>query len=196
VTFSNDRTDAQADLVARAAAGDGHAVAAIYDLYVDGIYRFALAHVGQPADAEDVTQRVFLKMIEGLPGYQERGLPFGAWLFRIARNIVIDRRRSHRPMLSLELAPDLGDEERDPAHAAEAQAEREAIQAALGMLTAEQRDVVTLRFFGGLSHAEIAAILGKREATVRGLQFRGLSALRGRLVVQSDPGPKPEGVPA
>jgi RNA polymerase sigma-70 factor (ECF subfamily) len=169
-------------LVSRAKAGDAEAFGALYDLYADRVYRFVVVRVPQPADGEDLLQQVFLKVIESLPRYEQRGLPFGAWLFRIARNTVIDFGRTRR------VAEPLGDEAgrradpHEPSTILERQAEHLAVREALAELTTEQRDVVVLRFFAGLSHAEIAAVLGKREGNVRVIQHRALADLRHRMV--------------
>jgi len=145
------------------------------------VYRYALVHVREPADAEDVVQRVFLKVIEALPSYEERGAPFGAWLFRIARNTVIDFGRAKRPAERLDSVLDRRDLTPGPSDLAERRADRQAIHDALGLLTPTQREVVLFRFFGGLSHAEIGALVGKPENAVRGIQFRALATLRRRL---------------
>ncbi|MGH2465704.1 MAG: RNA polymerase sigma factor, partial [Candidatus Limnocylindrales bacterium] len=76
--------------VAQARSGDPEAIARLYDLYAARVYRFALVRVESRADAEDILQQTFVKMIEALPRYEDRGLPFAAWLFRIARNSMID----------------------------------------------------------------------------------------------------------
>ena len=169
-------------LVSRAKAGDAEAFSALYDLYADRVYRFVVVRVPQPADGEDLLQQVFVKVIESLPRYEQRGLPFGAWLFRIARNTVIDFARTRRA------AEPLGDEAgrqvdpHEPSSILERRADHLAVRAALAELTTEQRDVVVLRFFAGLSHAEIAAVLGKREGNIRVIQHRALEALRRRMV--------------
>lgn len=168
-------------LVNRAKAGDAEAFGALYDLYAERVYRFVVVRVPQPADGEDILQQVFLKVIEALPRYEQRGLPFGAWLFRIARNTVIDFGRTRR------VAEPLGDEAGrkvdplDPGLVIEQRADLDEIRAALDELTPEQRDVIVFRFFAELSHAEIGAILGKREGTVRVIQHRALEALRRRI---------------
>ena len=103
--FVADELDPQtvASLLARARAGDSQAFAAIYDAYAGRLYRFLMLRVREPADAEDLLQRVFVNVIEALPRYQDRGLPFGAWLFRIARNVAIDfaRARPHDDALTV-----------------------------------------------------------------------------------------------
>jgi RNA polymerase sigma-70 factor, ECF subfamily len=190
VTFPDDGTIRLQPLVDRARSGDREALGAIYDVYAVGVYRYALVHVREPADAEDLVQRVFLKVIEALPGFEDRGVPFGAWLFRIARNTVIDFGRTRRPTTALDGDPNRHDATPGPSEIAELGADREAIRAAVLALTADQREVVLLRFFGGLSHAEIGLLLRKPENAVRGLQFRALATLRRRL--GGRPGSNPE----
>lgn len=168
-------------IVVRAVAGDRAALADIYDAFAGRIYRFALLHAREPADAEDLLQRTFLKVIEGLPRYQDRGLPFAAWIFRIARNVVIDHGRSRRDQSTLDAVQEQADGRRGPAELAEASAQQETVRAALLLLTPEQRDVIVYRFFAGLSHSEIGALMGKREGSIRALQFRALEALRASL---------------
>jgi len=170
-----------AALVAGAKAGDSQAFAAIYDAYAGRLYRFLLLRVGEPADAEDLLQRVFIKVIEALPRYQDRGLPFGAWLFRIARNVTIDFSRVRSEDETLTVVMDRADEAPEPPDAAERAADRRLVRQALGRLTPEQRDVIVYRFFAGLDHREIGALMGKREGTIRALQFRGLATLRRHL---------------
>lgn len=169
-------------IVEQAVAGDKAAVADIYDAFAGRIYRFALLHAREPADAEDLLQRTFLKVIEGLPRYEDRGLPFAAWIFRIARNTVIDHGRGRREQSTLDDAREQPDAGRGPAELAEVSADQEAVRAALLLLTPEQRDVIEYRFFAGLTHGEIGALMGKREGSVRGLQFRALETLRATLV--------------
>ena len=94
--------DAVDRIVAQASAGDAAALAALYDLYAVRVYRYLMIHVREASDAEDLLQRIFLKVIEGMPRYQARGLPFGAWVFRIARNTVIDFDRTRRVHASLD----------------------------------------------------------------------------------------------
>jgi RNA polymerase sigma-70 factor (ECF subfamily) len=176
------------ELVARAKAGDADAWTVVYDEFAERIYRFLLVRVPEPADAEDLLQRVFLKVIESLPRYQERGLPFGAWMFRIARNTAIDFARTRRSTVPLEAAVDRPDDSLGPAALAERAAGRRQMRAALATLTDEQRDVIVYRFFAGLTPSEIGALMGKREGSIRALQFRALEALR-RLGLEAFGGP-------
>lgn len=168
-------------LVARAKHGEADAFAALYDRYAPPLYRYALARLHEPADAEDLVARVFLAMIEALPRYEDRGLPFGAWLFRIAHHALIDGARTRHPLSPLEAAADQPSSIVGPEAAAERAAERATLEAAIARLTPEQRDVIVYRFFAGLSPAEIGSLLGRREGAVRALQFRALGALRREL---------------
>jgi RNA polymerase sigma-70 factor, ECF subfamily len=170
-----------AALIARARTGDSQAFAAIYDAYAGRLYRFLALRVTEPADAEDLLQRVFVKVVEALPRYQDRGLPFGAWLFRIARNVAIDFARARPDEEALTVAGDRADGAAQPARIAEQQADRRIVREALDLLTQEQRDVLVYRFFAGLNPREIAALMGKREGSVRALQFRALATLRRHL---------------
>jgi RNA polymerase sigma-70 factor (ECF subfamily) len=183
-----DETLAIDELVARAKAGDADAWAALYDSFAIPIYRFLIVRVPQPADVEDLLQRVFLKVIEALPLYEERGLPFGAWLFRIARNTAIDFARTRRSTAPLEAALERPDDALGPAAMAERADGRTQIRAALAALTDEQRDVIVYRFFAGLTPSEIGALMGKRAGSIRALQFRALEALR-RLGLEALGGP-------
>jgi RNA polymerase sigma-70 factor (ECF subfamily) len=169
------------DLVDQARGGDQAALGALYDRLAERLYRFAFFRLGNRADAEDLTQRTFLKMIEALPRYQRRGIPFEAWFFRIARNGLVDllrARRSHEPLESLGAAPSA---EIGPEAAAELASEFAAVEEALSQLTDEQQSVIAYRFMAGLTPREVGLVMGKREGTVRGLQFRAIAALRRAL---------------
>ncbi|HLY13718.1 MAG TPA: sigma-70 family RNA polymerase sigma factor [Candidatus Limnocylindrales bacterium] len=167
--------------VAKARSGDPDAIARLYDLFADRVYRFALVRVESRADAEDVLQQTFVKMIEALPRYEDRGLPFAAWLFRIARNTVIDVARSDRGHADLTTVAEHADDRRGPAEQAEAASDRAAVRAAIGRLTPDQRTVIEYRFFAGLSHGEIGRLMNRREGAVRALQFRAVEALHEEL---------------
>jgi RNA polymerase sigma-70 factor (ECF subfamily) len=174
-------------VVARAKAGDSQAFDELYDRYAGRVYRYALARVAEPADAEDLLQRVFLKVIEALPRYEDRGVPFGAWLFRIARNAVVDQGRVPQPTTTLDAALGHVDGAHGPDRLAELAADRAVVRAALSELTPEQREVVLYRFFAGLSPREIGLLMGKREGTIRALQFRALATLRRKLGAEELP---------
>jgi RNA polymerase sigma-70 factor (ECF subfamily) len=184
-----DDEDEVRRLVDRAKNGDHLAVGALYDRYADRLYRFARFRMPDPRDAEDLVQRVFLKMIEALPRYQSRGTPFGAWLFRIARNAVIDQHRTRRVNEPLEAAGHHATTIRGPEDLAVTATELDALASALRQLTDTQREVIAYRFFAGLSPREIGKVMGKREGSIRTLQFRALHTLRRQLSDEiADPG--------
>ncbi len=178
-------------LVRRAAAGDAAAFAGLYDAYAPRVRRFLRHQLGDPDVAEDLLQRTFVKMIEALPRYRERGLPFGAWVFRIARNVVIDHRRTSRPAEPIEAAFDQPATAGDPALEAERSVDATRLRAALDELPADQREVLVWRFFAELSPAETAALMGRSNGAVRTLQHRALQALRDHLDLDGAPEGQP-----
>lgn len=172
--------DAEAEqaLVRRAVDGDERAFAALYDHYLDKIYRFMAYRVADDATAEDLTSEVFLRAWDNLDGYKPGGPPFGAWLFRIARNLAIDHARTRKDATPLEAVADmLPDADPGPAEQAACQLEAQRLRRALNQLTDLQRDVLSLKFIQGMETREVARVLGKRPGAVRALQMRGLQAL-------------------
>src|SRR3954469_9259106 len=149
-------------LVEEAKVGDAEAFAAIFDRYHEPVYRFIASRIHRPADAEDLTQLVFVKVLEALPRYESRGIPFGGWLFRLARNTVIDHVRTHREMADLEQVLDRVDQDRGPDEWAMTRQELESVRVALAALTDEQREAIALRYFAGLSAKEAATAMGKQ----------------------------------
>jgi RNA polymerase sigma-70 factor, ECF subfamily len=168
-------------LVAEAKAGDREAFGRIFDAYVGPIHRFIASRVNSPSDAEDLTQLVFVKALEALPRYEARGIPFGGWLFRLARNAIIDQIRTRRDHLSLVDAVTRETDDAGPEARAALQDDLDRVAAALAELTDDQREVIELRFFAGLNVLETAVAMGRQEGTVRGLQFRAIAALRREL---------------
>ena len=168
-------------LVAEAQSGDEWAFGMIFDHYHESVYRFIASRVQRPSDAEDLTQLVFVKVLEALPRYESRGVPFGGWLFRLARNAIIDFVRTRHEHSELEAVAERSHGDAGPDEIAIVRQELDAIGVALGTLTDEQRETIALRFFAGLSAREAAEAMGKQEGTVRGLQFRAIAALRREL---------------
>ena len=171
-------------LVAEAQAGDAEAFGRIFDAYAGPIHRFIASRVNRPSDAEDLTQLVFVKALEALPRYEARGIPFGGWLFRLARNAIIDQVRTRRDHLSLMSAMTRATEEAGPEARAALRDDLDRVAAALAELTDDQREVIELRFFAGLSVLETAIAMDRQEGTIRGLQFRAIAALRRSLGIQ------------
>jgi len=166
------------ELVERARQGDPAACAALYDVYAARVYRFFRFRVRSPETAEDLMQRVFLKMVETLPGYEPRGVPFGAWLFRVARNAWIDESRGNRTTISIDKLETEPSDAGDPYDYANASIDGALIRRAVATLSPDQREVIACRFFAGLTPRETAALMGRTEGSVRVLQHRALVALR------------------
>jgi RNA polymerase sigma-70 factor (ECF subfamily) len=173
-------------LVTEARNGDSWAFGMIFDHYHDSIYRFIASRVQRPADAEDLTQLVFVKALEALPRYESRGIPFGGWLFRLARNAVIDHVRTRHDHSELDSLIEAAHGDAGPDEIAVVRQELDAVGLALAGLTDEQREAIELRFFAGLSAREAAVAMGKQEGTVRGLQFRAIASMRRQLGIDAD----------
>lgn len=176
------------ELAIRASEHDPEAFAELYDLYVDKIYNYIYYKVGSTAEAEDLTAQVFTKAWEAIGSYQWRGHSFAPWLFRIAHNLVVDYHRARRPSVVLdvlETRPNLtSPEESRPEQILQDMMTMERVREAISQLTEAQQTVIILRFIEGYSTADVAATMGKRPGAIRGLQFRGLVALRKILGVE------------
>lgn len=158
--------------------GDQQAFALLYDTYVDSIYRFIYIRVEDQQTAEDIASSVFLKAWEKLSSYQQRGLPFRAWLFRIARNAVIDHYRTRKEVAPLEAAANATDRRSlSLSEGVAVKLEAESILRLMEQLTEDQRNVLTLKLVHGFDTEEVAKTLGKRQGAVRALQMRGLQTL-------------------
>lgn len=180
-------------LVTEARDGDPWAFGIIFDHYHEAVYRFIASRVKRPSDAEDLTQHVFVKALEALPRYEARGVPFGGWLFRLARNAVIDHVRTRHDHAELDTVVGWVHGDAGPDEIAAVRQELDAVGAALAGLTDEQRETIELRFFAGLSAREAAEAMGKQEGTIRGLQFRAIAALRRELGIDA---PAADALPA
>lgn len=173
----------QTDLVILAQRGHADAIGALYDQHYTALFRYLFSRLGERQTAEDLTGDVFMRMLTALPHYQPSQTPFRAWLYRIARNRLIDHYRkegSHAPVPLLE-AEDYQDYMEDLGSLADQKMTTERVLAALSKLEATQREVVALRFLSGLSLQEVAETLEKSENAVKALQHRGLAALRRAL---------------
>lgn len=168
----------EAELVRNAIEGDEQAFAAIYDAYLEGIYRFVYIRVEDHQTAEDITSTVFLKAWENLSSYKPRGVPFRAWLFRIARNSVIDHYRTRKQAAPLEAVINVVEDDTQPlSEKIGNRLETDEVLTFMQQLTEDQRNVLALKFVQGFSTKEIAKVLGKRQGAVRALQMRGLQTL-------------------
>ncbi|HEV8671956.1 MAG TPA: RNA polymerase sigma factor [Candidatus Limnocylindria bacterium] len=174
-----DGKEEDAALAVRASKGDPAAFGTLYDRHVSAVYRYVYYRVRDDAEAEDLTSDVFMKALRAIPRYEPRQA-FLAWLYRIARNAVIDHVRRGGRQVSFEDAlkhPEVHNAV-DPDLEVLAGSDSATLRTALGQLTPLQQEVIVLRFLEGYSTDEIAKLIGKREGTIRGIQFRALGALR------------------
>ena len=174
---ANEDAQAYEQSLVETAKHDTAAFATLYQHYFARVYRYLRMRVQQEEDAADLTQQVFLQVLDALPHYQSRGAPFAAWLFTIARHVLADRFRRRPATLSLEASGDLvADQElednvlRRETH--------EQLSKLLATLDPAARDLLALRFAAGLSAPEIAAVMGKRPDAVRKQLSRLLQTLK------------------
>ena len=160
---------------------DPEAWAKVYEEYFPRIYRYIAVRVSDRVEAEDLTEQVFLSALEACQSFKWRGAPVSSWLFRIARNRVIDHIRTDKSKRTLPLYESVVSDTVDPETAAEINSDVRQLIQAVGQLTQAQRDVIELRFVGGLSNAEVAKILGKSQGAVKVMQHSALASLRKRL---------------
>jgi RNA polymerase sigma-70 factor (ECF subfamily) len=172
-----------AALVRRAQQGDPAAFADLYAEYAPLVFRFLRHRVdGSDEVVDDLTADIFVKVYEKLDRYVDRGLPFAAWLFRMAHNHLIDyvRRLAHTTTSPLEVAAEVA--ERGSERAYGRVLDQQLLEHALVGLTAVQRQTIEFRFIVGMTIAETAAAVGRSEHAVKKLQARGLVQMRKRLV--------------
>jgi RNA polymerase sigma-70 factor, ECF subfamily len=165
-----------AHAIRRAQQGDREALGFLYTRYADDIHRYVRSIVLDQHEAEDVTQQVFAKLIRVIGKYEERQVPFLAWMLRVARNLAIDHVRRQR-MIPVEEVRTTDDGSGDPAGGRP----MSDLQEALSGLPIDQREVLVLRHFAGLSPTEIATRTGRSEGSIHGLHHRGRRALRAEL---------------
>lgn len=172
-------------LIERAKAYDEEALSELYQRHADLIFRYIFYRVGDRAVAEDLVGDVFVRALEDLPAYQVTGVPFQAWLYRIAHARVVDHYRRQQVRRAAPLDEQLpAGEKADPDHLAGDRDEARRAWAALGHLTDEQQQVIALRFLAGFSLAEVARAIGKTEGAVKALQHRALASLRRLLEIE------------
>src|SRR5437899_7007990 len=176
---------AEWDLVKRAQAFESAAIEALYQAYYPKVYNYGFLQMGDVQAAEDLASDVMLKMIESIKKYTFRGLPFGAWVFRIARNRLIDLHRRRKRRGEVDLSETLSTALANPQVLAERALERGQLQIALKHLTGEQRQVIVLKFIEGFDNRSVGKIMGRSEGAIKSLQHRALGALR-RLLHPED----------
>lgn len=179
--------DDERSWVEKARTGDAEAIGVLYERYFERIYRYVYLKVSDPVEAEDITEQVFLKVIEAISGFQWQGSSFASWLYRIAHNQVVDTLRQHsrRPQVPLEpLGDALPSEGKDPHFYAEQSDFRDHLRDAMTELTDLQAQVINLKFGAGLSNAEVADVLQRSEGAVKALQYSALQNLHKLMMLR------------
>jgi RNA polymerase sigma-70 factor (ECF subfamily) len=174
--------DDEQKIILKAQKGEAECFGLLYDHYVAQIYRFVLIKVSHHQEAEDLTHEVFLKAWQNINNFNQRGFPFSSWLYRIARNRVIDYYRTRKEALSIDEVSEYKlklaatfDQELDH------QASLDLVKTAIKQLNDEQQNIIILRFVEDLSTTEIAQITNKSEGAVRLMQYRAIRNLKNIL---------------
>jgi RNA polymerase sigma-70 factor (ECF subfamily) len=170
---------------------DPAAFGLVYERYVTRIYNYVYYRVGNHHDAEDLTSRVFHRALTHIKDYTDRGVPFSAWLYRIAHNLVANwhRDRARRQDLSLDDVTLIGDVVEMPEWVAENKEERRWLLAAIRRLPEERQELLILKFVEQMSNAEVGQIMGRTEGAIKSLYHRTLLALRDELVQRTEAHP-------
>ncbi len=166
------------EIIHRAQRGDRDALATLYREHYSAIFNYFFYRLGDQTTAEDLTAEVFVRMVDKIDGYRYRGKPILAWLYTIARNLLINYRQRAENAPKLPLEERLVASDGNPVQAAERRLTVDCLQLALNYLTDVQRQVIIGKFIEGRSTAEVAKILNKTEGAIKSLQHRALGALR------------------
>ncbi len=170
-------------LVRRAQQRDQEAFTQLYEQHFDRIYRYVALRIGDKIEAEDMTQQVFINALRSISSFKWKGIPFSAWLFRIAHNQVVDYLRKKAKQATIPLDESQASSDSNPQLVAERRLDIEQLLLATRHLTEAQREVISLRFAGGLSIAQVSKVMGKSEGAVKALQHSAIVALRKALMV-------------
>ncbi len=167
----------------RWARDDSEAFGELYRRYIKKIYNYIYYRTNNHHEAEDLTARVFYRALGHIDTYTERGIPFSAWLYRIAHNLVANwhRDRGRRQIISLDDYVGIGAREDPPEEQIETDEEREALLSALSRLPEERQQLIILKYVERLSNAEIGEIMNRTEGAVKSLYHRTLLNLRKEL---------------
>lgn len=172
-------TDNEKELIQKASGGESSAFGLLYDRYQPAIYRFIYLKVSRREDAEDLTHQVFLSAWQTIDRFTDYGAPFSSWLYRIARNKVIDHYRTQHTPVNIETIAQeaLGASDTTEQEIA-IKFDITRVMETLNSLNQEQQDIVLMRFVQELSHKEIAKAIGKTQGAVRIIQMRALKKIK------------------
>jgi RNA polymerase sigma-70 factor, ECF subfamily len=168
-------------LVDRAKQGDRSALEELYLIHFDRIYSYLHMSVGNRHDAEDLTNQTFVKMLESIDRFEWRQVPLSAWLFRIAHNLAMDHFRAGRRWQPEEEPPEPLDEHASADEEALHSIGRQSLMSMIEGLSADQQQVLMLKFAFDFANGDVAAILGKTEGAIKSLQHRALASLQRQL---------------
>ena len=159
----------------------------LYERYMNKIYRYIYYRVGNSDDAEDLTSRVFFRAMAHVENYEDRGLPFQAWLYRIAHNLVANHHRDKERRKVIPLDEYIANQlfSSDPEHKTVEKQESERLKQAVRQLPEERQQLLLLKFVHHLSNAEIGEIMGKTEGAIKSLYHRTLLVLRDQLAEET-----------
>jgi RNA polymerase sigma-70 factor (ECF subfamily) len=166
---------------------DSDSFGVLYERYVGKIYSYIYYRTGNEHDAEDLTARVFMRALKRLPSYTDRGLPFSAWLYRIAHNLVANwhRDQSRRKVVPLDEFIVSGLQSEAPEYAAENRQEEAFLLETLRRLPAERQQLLVLKFIEHMSNADIGKVMDRSEGAIKSLYHRTLLALRDDIEKQT-----------
>jgi RNA polymerase sigma-70 factor (ECF subfamily) len=175
--FNEDET------LARASQGDRDAFGLLYEKYIDRIFNYVYYRTGNLHDAEDLTARVFQRAMNHIENYRDRGVPFSAWLYRIAHNLVANwhRDRSRKQEIPLDEIPSQPTRGDHPERSLVRVQEQDALLTLIRQLPPERQTLLILKFVENLSNAEIGQVMNRSEGAVKSLYHRTLLALRDQL---------------
>jgi RNA polymerase sigma-70 factor (ECF subfamily) len=162
---------------------DKEAFGQLYESYAGRIYSYVYYRTGNVAEAEDLTARIFFRALSHIGNYDDRGIPFSAWLYRIAHNLVANwhRDRSRRKIISLDDIAQWRVHEENPELATQLTEDKSALLAAVRRLPADRQELLILKFVERLSNSEIGTIMGRSEGAIKSLYHRTLMSLRDEL---------------
>ncbi len=179
----SSHSSSEETIIQQAVQGDADAFGVLYERYVTQIYNYIYYRTGNTYDAEDLTERVFMRAMRHIGKYRNRGVPFSAWLYRIAHNLVANwyRDTSRRKEIPLQdVVPRQPRQEHPESSVLEAE-EREALLRVIRRLPPERQQLLILKFVERLSNAEIGVIMGRTEGAIKSLYHRTLLALRDEM---------------
>jgi len=173
-----ERMSDEVTLVQRAIDRDANAFGRLYVMHMERVFSYIYYRVGSRADAEDLTQQVFLNAWQAIGRYRKTASPFVAWLMTIGHNLVVNFYHTRKDKVSLDAEMLADDSAPDPELTAEAGFERQRLRRAILQLRADEQQVITLRFMEGFAFAEIASVMKKKEGNTRVIMHRALAKLR------------------